>query len=67
MIQEIDIFGVFVTPALVWMAVALALAWAQRFAMERLRLYRFVWHKPLFDLAVLVLLFCGVARWAVGA
>lgn len=56
MIGEIDLFGVFLPPLLVWLGLALLLSAALRAALHRLGLYRYVWHRPLFDLALLIIL-----------
>ncbi len=61
---EIDIYGVFVTPLLLWLLVALPIAALVRRAMGWLGVYRFVWHRPLFDLALLVIVVGGVASLA---
>ncbi len=61
MIHEIDIYGVLVTPMLVWLGVALLVTGLLRIALGHAGLYRFVWHKPLFDLAPLILVLGGVA------
>jgi hypothetical protein len=56
MIGEIDLYGVLLPPLLVWLGVALALAAVLRLVLARTGFYRFVWHRPLFDFAVLVIL-----------
>jgi hypothetical protein len=56
MTGEIDIYGVLFPPLLVWLGLALILSAGVRFALTRFRLYRFIWHRPLFDLAILVIL-----------
>ena len=56
MIGEIDLYGVFVSPLLIWVAIALPLTAILRRVLARLGLYRFVWHRPLFDLALLVMM-----------
>jgi hypothetical protein len=63
MIGEIDLFGVFLPPLLVWLAIGLLLSAALRAILRRLGLYRYVWHRPLFDLALLVIL-TGVVSYA---
>jgi len=40
----------------VWLLVALVLSAGLRWMLARQGLYRFVWHRPLFDLALLVIL-----------
>lgn len=56
MIGEIDLYGVFVSPLLIWVAIALPLTAILRRILARVGLYRFVWHRPLFDLALLVVM-----------
>jgi hypothetical protein len=60
MIGEIDIGGVFAPTLLVWTALALIVSLPLRWAMSRLGLYRFVWHRGLFDLCLLVILLGAV-------
>jgi len=55
MIGEIDIFGVFVPAVLVLMLVAYLINLAIRTALARVGFYRFVWHRPIFDLGIYVL------------
>ncbi|HEX3499265.1 MAG TPA: DUF1656 domain-containing protein [Stellaceae bacterium] len=60
MIGEIDLYGVFVSPLLMWMVIALPLTAILRRVLARVGLYRFVWHRPLFDLALLVMMIGAV-------
>jgi hypothetical protein len=60
MIGEIDIYGVFVPPLLLLVVATLPLAAAVRMVLSRTGAYRLVWHRPLFDLAVFVILAGGV-------
>jgi hypothetical protein len=62
MIEELDIGGVFFTPLLGSLVIALVLWIAARAAFSRLGLYRWIWHPALFDLALLVLLFAVASR-----
>lgn len=60
MIKEIDLFGVFVSPLLLYVGLA-ALIWqALRMGLERAGFYRAVWHPPLFNLAAYALVLAGV-------
>ncbi|MEJ1976296.1 MAG: DUF1656 domain-containing protein [Acetobacteraceae bacterium] len=54
MIHELDLYGVLIPPMLAWTGIALAATGLLRLVMGRLGLYRFIWHKPLFDLALLI-------------
>lgn len=67
MIGEIDVYGVFVSPLLIWVMAALPVAALVRRLFARAGLYRFVWHRPLFDLALLIVVLGGVvavtSRW----
>jgi hypothetical protein len=69
MISEVNIYGMFVSPMLLSVGAALLISGIVRRALGWLGLYRFVWHRPLFDFALLVILLGGVvalqARWLV--
>lgn len=56
MIGEINLYGVFFPPLLVWIGCALILSAFVRRGLLALGVYRFIWHRPLFDLCLLVLL-----------
>jgi hypothetical protein len=56
MIGEIDICGVLFPPLLVWVGIALLLSMLLRRLFAAAGLYRFIWHRPLFDLSLLVIL-----------
>jgi hypothetical protein len=64
-IGEIDIFGVLLPPLLVWVGVALVISAGLRWVLGKLGAYRYVWHRPLFDLALLVIL-TGLVTFVVG-
>ena len=61
MIGEVDIYGVFVPILLVWVVIALALMAVVRRILARIGFYRLVWHRPLVDLSLLVLVTAAVA------
>lgn len=56
MIGEVDLYGVLLPPLLVWVIVALGLSTVLRRFLSWAGFYRFVWHRPLFDLCLLVIL-----------
>ena len=56
MIGEVNIYGVLFPPLLIWVGIALAISTMLRRAIATLGLYRFIWHRPLFDLCLLVML-----------
>ena len=56
MIGEVDLFGVYLPPLLVWLLLALVLSACVRWVLNRLGVYRVVWHRPLFDISLLVIL-----------
>ena len=64
MIGEVDIYGVLFPPLLVWLGCAYLAAIPIRFCFNRLGLYRYVWHRPLFDLAILLILLGGISALA---
>lgn len=55
MIGEVDLFGVFMPALLPVLVLALALTALLRRALAAAGFYRLVWHRPLFDLALLVI------------
>ncbi len=57
---EIDIYGVLVPALLLWLIVTYALSALLRPVLQRSGLYRLVWHRALFDLALFVCLLGGV-------
>ena len=67
MIGELDFYGVLISPLLLWAALAFAVTAVLRRALALVGFYRVVWHRPLFDLALLIILVGGVvafqARW----
>ncbi len=56
MIGEIDIGGVFLPALLVWACAALIISLPLRWLLSAVGAYRFVWHRGLFDLCLLVIL-----------
>ncbi len=61
MIAELDIHGVFIPALLAWALIALPVTALFKGVLERLGAYRFVWHRPLFDLALFVIVLGGVS------
>jgi Protein of unknown function (DUF1656) len=62
MIGEFDIYGVFVPALLVWALVALSLTGVLRAVLARVGFYRLVWHRPLVDLSLLIIVLLIVAN-----
>jgi hypothetical protein len=60
-IGEIDVYGVFVPPLLAWGLIALIATGALRWVLTRLGAYRLVWHRPLVDLSLFVIILAAVA------
>lgn len=60
MIKEVDLFGVFLPPLLLYAGLAALLWLPLRFALERVGFYRLVWHPALFNLAVYAITLAGV-------
>ncbi|WP_230480739.1 DUF1656 domain-containing protein [Sphingomonas sp. Leaf21] len=61
MTGDIDLGGVFVHPLLIAALLAFVMAELIGWALSRFRLYRFVWHRGLFDVALTVILWAGLA------
>lgn len=66
MTRELDVFGVFLPDLLVWIVVAFFLGVLVRRVLSEIGFYRLVWHRPLFDTAVYVLLLGGIVALARG-
>lgn len=56
MIGDVNIYGVLFPPLLVWIGIALIISAGLRWLLNRCGAYRFIWHQPLFDLGLLVIL-----------
>ncbi len=55
--KEVNLFGVFLSPFLLWGTVAFLLLLLLRSLLGRLGVYAHVWHRPLFDLSLYLILF----------
>ncbi|SHG77566.1 DUF1656 domain-containing protein [Bradyrhizobium erythrophlei] len=55
-LREIDLLGVFVSPALICLAVALILSLILRRLLDKTDINRFVWNRALFDLSLLIVM-----------
>ena len=53
-LREIDLLGVFVSPALICLAAALVLSLILRRLLDRTSINRFVWNRALFDLSLII-------------
>ena len=53
-LREIDLLGVFVSPALICLAVALVLSLILRRLLDKTDINRFVWNRALFDLNLII-------------
>jgi len=60
MIAEANIYGVFVSPLLLYAVAALVLMAVLRRRLAAVGFYRSVWHRALFDLALLVIVLGGI-------
>jgi hypothetical protein len=61
---EVSIDGVFVPTFLVWLVVAVVVTAVAKRALAAAGFYDLVWHRPLFDLALTVVVFGGVVALA---
>lgn len=55
MIEEFNIYGIFVPSLLVWLVIASLLSFAIQRTLVHFDLYKYIWHRPLFDLAMYVI------------
>ena len=58
--NEINVLGVFVPALLIYAVAAFLLKEILCRLLHGLNAYRFVWHRPLFDSALFVILLCGI-------
>lgn len=56
MIGEFDLLGVFLPELLVWMLITYGIQIALNKIFARIGIYRYVWHRSVFDLAIYVVL-----------
>jgi hypothetical protein len=56
MLKEVDICGVFFAPFAAYLVVALLLFWPLRILFDRWAIHRWVWHRPLFDISIFVII-----------
>ena len=53
-LHDVDILGIYVTPATVCFVCALAVLFLVRYLLDKLFIDRFIWNRALFDLAILI-------------
>ncbi len=56
MLKEINIDGVFVSPFVGYLVAAMVIFFPLRMLFDRWALQRYVWHRPLFDLSVFIII-----------
>ncbi len=56
MLKEINLDGIFIAPFAGYLAVALILFFPLRLLFDRFAIHRWVWHRPLFDISVFVII-----------
>jgi len=56
MIKEINIFGVYIAPFAAYLLIALLIFIPVRLLFDRYAIHRWVWHRPLFDIAIFVII-----------
>jgi hypothetical protein len=61
--REIDLLGVFISPAFVCLAVALVISLILRRLLDKTSINRFVWNRALFDLSLLVAITALLILW----
>lgn len=52
-----EAFGIYLPPVMLWAVLALVPFLMLRWGLARVGFYRLVWHRPLFDAALYVILF----------
>jgi hypothetical protein len=67
-LRPLDFFGFYLPPLVLWALVVLVPFLVVRWVLGRAGAYAFIWHRPLFDVALFVamlggLVFSGGTRW----
>ncbi len=56
MLKEIDLYGIFVAPFVAYLFTAFLIFLPIRILFDRYAIQRWVWHRPLFDTAIFVII-----------
>ncbi len=64
MIEEVSIGGVFVPVLLIWAVLALGPLLVLRRLLAGFGVYRFIWHRALFDIALYVIILGALAAFS---
>jgi hypothetical protein len=56
MLKEINICGVYFSPFVGFLAAALLIFFPLRMLFDRWAIQRYVWHRPLFDLSIFIII-----------
>lgn len=56
MLKELNIGGVFLSPFVGYLVAALVIFYPLRLLFDRWAIQRYVWHRPLFDLSIFVII-----------
>jgi protein AaeX len=56
MLKEINIFGIFFAPFAGYLLIALLIFFPLRMLFDRWGIHHYVWHRPLFDLSIFVVI-----------
>ncbi len=54
--KEVDVFGVYVAPMAAYIFYAFIVFARERKGLDRIEVQKWVWHRPLFDTAVFVII-----------
>ena len=58
MLKEVNLDGIFLAPFALWLFWALILFMPLRIVFDRWAIQRWVWHRPLFDISIFVIILC---------
>lgn len=64
MIGEVSLYGVYVPVLLIWALLALVPTFGIRAVLLATGFYQFVWHRALFDIALYIAIWGGLATFA---
>ncbi|PWR18861.1 DUF1656 domain-containing protein [Zavarzinia compransoris] len=61
LLKELSLAGVYLSPLLLYAAIAAGLWWLLRAGLAAAGAYRLIWHPPLFNTALYLMVLAGVA------
>ncbi len=61
--KEINLFGIYFAPFVGFIFWAMVIYFPVRLVLDRIEIQKWVWHRPLFDTAVFVIIISLIGLW----